>query len=161
MVGQLKKLEEEGKIKYISLSEACAATIRRAHAAHPITAIQIEWSLCLRDVEEDIIPTCRQLGIGIVAYSPLGRGFLSSGPKIVNGLSKEDYRKHLPWFQLENLEHNKTIFEGVSEIAARKGCTLSQLALAWFITKETVPVPSPVLPKWRISTRISGHYLLI
>jgi len=82
-IGELKKLVEEGKIKYIGLSEASASTIRRAHAVHPITAVQIEWSLWSRDVEEDIIPTCRELGIGIVAYSPLGRGFLASGPRLL------------------------------------------------------------------------------
>jgi len=84
---------EEGKIKYIGLSEASASTIRRAHAIHPITAVQLEWSLWSRDVEEDIIPTCRELGIGIVAYSPLGRGFFSSGAKLVDSLSEQDSRK--------------------------------------------------------------------
>ncbi|KAF3457099.1 hypothetical protein FNV43_RR01756 [Rhamnella rubrinervis] len=142
-VGELKKLVEEGKIKYIGLSEASAATIRRAHAVHPITAIQLEWSLWSRDVEEDIIPTCRELGIGIVAYSPLGRGFLSSGPKLVEELSKEDFRKYLPRFQPENVEHNKTIFERVSEIAARKGCTPSQLALAWVHHQGSDVCPIP------------------
>ncbi|KAF3457354.1 hypothetical protein FNV43_RR02011 [Rhamnella rubrinervis] len=143
-VGELKKLVEEGKIKYIGLSEASAATIRRAHAVHPITAVQLEWSLWSRDVEENIIPTCRELGIGIVAYSPLGRGFLSSGPKLLEELSKEDSRKNLlPRFQPENLEHNKTIFKRVSEIAARKGCTTSQLALAWVHNQgnDVCPIP--------------------
>ncbi|CAN1346672.1 Probable aldo-keto reductase 2 [Linum perenne] len=91
-IGELKKLVEEGKIKYIGLSEASAATIRRAHAVHPITAVQLEWSLWSRDAEEEIIPTCRELGIGIVAYSPLGRGFLASGPKLVDSLADGDYR---------------------------------------------------------------------
>ncbi|KAL7250868.1 hypothetical protein ACSBR1_012812 [Camellia fascicularis] len=94
-MGELKKLVEEGKIKYIGLSEASPSTIRRAHAVHPITAIQLEWSLWTRDVEEEIVPTCRELGIGIVAYSPLGRGFLSSGPKVVENLANEDSRKAL------------------------------------------------------------------
>ncbi|KAF3457351.1 hypothetical protein FNV43_RR02008 [Rhamnella rubrinervis] len=142
-VGELKKLVEEAKIKYIGLSEASAATIRRAHAVHPITAVQLEWSLWSRDVEEDIIPTCRELGIGIVAYSPLGRGFLSSGPKLLEELSKEDSRKNFPRFQSENVEHNKTIFKRVSEIAARKGCTPSQLALAWVHNQgnDVCPIP--------------------
>ncbi|CAN1249661.1 Probable aldo-keto reductase 2 [Linum perenne] len=91
-VGELKKLVEEGKIKYIGLSEASAATIRRAHAVHPITAVQLEWSLWSRDVEEEIVPVCRELGIGIVAYSPLGRGFLASGPKLVDNLDEGDFR---------------------------------------------------------------------
>uniref|UniRef100_A0ACD5UPG7 Uncharacterized protein n=1 Tax=Avena sativa TaxID=4498 RepID=A0ACD5UPG7_AVESA len=92
-IGELKKLVEEGKIKYIGLSEASASTIRRAHAVHPITAVQLEWSLWSRDVEQDIIPTCRELGVGIVAYSPLGRGFFSKGSKLVDSLSDQDFRK--------------------------------------------------------------------
>ncbi|XVF84497.1 hypothetical protein PTKIN_Ptkin17bG0041500 [Pterospermum kingtungense] len=97
-IGELKKLVEEGKIKYIGLSEASASTIRRAHAVHPITAVQLEWSLWSRDVEAEIIPTCRELGIGIVAYSPLGRGFFSSGPKVVETLSDNDFRKVCSYF---------------------------------------------------------------
>ncbi|KAK2630917.1 hypothetical protein EUGRSUZ_L03714 [Eucalyptus grandis] len=92
-IGELKKLVEEGKIKYVGLSEASASTIRRAHAVHPITAVQLEWSLWSRDVEAEIVPTCRELGIGIVAYSPLGRGFLSAGSKLLENLSKDDFRK--------------------------------------------------------------------
>ncbi|KAF2324161.1 hypothetical protein P3X46_002439 [Hevea brasiliensis] len=142
-IGELKKLVEEGKIKYIGLSEASASTIRRAHAVHPITAVQLEWSLWSRDVEEEIVPTCRELGIGIVAYSPLGRGFLSSGPKLVETLSEGDFRKYLPRFQSENLEHNKQLFERINEIAARKQCTPSQLALAWVHHQgdDVCPIP--------------------
>ncbi|KAJ8645854.1 hypothetical protein MRB53_007602 [Persea americana] len=142
-MGELKNLVEEGKIKYIGLSEASASTIRRAHAVHPITAIQLEWSLWSRDVEEDIVPTCRELGIGIGAYSPLGRGFLSSGPKIVDTLGKKDFRKSLPRFKPENLEHNASIFEHVAEMAMRKGCTPSQLALAWVHHQgnDVCPIP--------------------
>jgi aryl-alcohol dehydrogenase-like predicted oxidoreductase len=92
-IGELKKLVEEGKIRYIGLCEASASTIRRAHAVHPITAVQLEWSLWSRDVEEDIVPTCRELGIGIVAYSPLGKGFFSSGAKLVDSLPDHDFRK--------------------------------------------------------------------
>ncbi|XP_061988821.1 probable aldo-keto reductase 2 [Rosa rugosa] len=142
-VGELKKLIEEGKIKYIGLSEASASTIRRAHAVHPITAVQLEWSLWSRDVEEEIIPTCRELGIGIVAYSPLGRGFLSSGANFIENLPNDDARKNMPRFQGENLEHNKTIFERVSDLATRKGCTPSQLALAWVHHQgnDVCPIP--------------------
>ncbi|XP_059650928.1 probable aldo-keto reductase 2 isoform X2 [Cornus florida] len=142
-MGELKKLVEEGKIKYIGISEASASTIRRAHAVHPITAVQLEWSLWARDVEEEIIPTCRELGIGIVAYSPLGRGFFSSGPKLVENLSNGDFRKYNPRFQGENLEHNKNLFERVSEMAARKQCTTSQLALAWVHHQgnDVCPIP--------------------
>ncbi|KAK9177582.1 hypothetical protein WN944_029605 [Citrus x changshan-huyou] len=142
-IGELKKLVEEGKIKYIGLSEASASTIRRAHAVHPITAVQLEWSLWTRDAEAEIVPTCRELGIGIVAYSPLGRGFFSSGPELAENLSKDDYRQSLPRFQAENLEHNKKLFERVNEIAAKKGCTPSQLALAWVHHQgdDVCPIP--------------------
>ncbi|XP_073046601.1 probable aldo-keto reductase 2 [Primulina eburnea] len=140
---ELKKLVEEGKIKYIGLSEACASTIRRAHSVHPITAVQNEWSLWSRDLEQEIVPTCRDLGIGIVPYSPLGRGFFSTGPKLMENLSEGDMRKKFPRLQVENLENNKLIFERVSEMASRKGCTSSQLALAWVLHQgdDVVPIP--------------------
>lgn len=142
-MGELKKLVEESKIKYIGLSEASASTIRRAHAVHPITAVQLEWSLWTRDVEENVIPTCRELGIGIVAYSPLGRGFLSSGPNIVENFTKKDFRQFLPRFQPENIGHNKLIFVRVSEMATKKGCTPAQLALAWVHHQgdDVCPIP--------------------
>ncbi|WJX75487.1 hypothetical protein P8452_59016 [Trifolium repens] len=142
-IGELKKLVEEGKIKYIGLSEASPSTIRRAHAVHPITAVQLEWSLWSRDVEEEIIPTCRELGIGIVAYSPLGRGFFSYGTKIVENFTKDDFRQNMPRFQLENLQQNQTIFERVNELATNKGCTPSQLALAWLHHQgnDVCPIP--------------------
>lgn len=142
-MGEIKKLVQEGKVKYVGLSEASASTIRRAHAVHPITAVQLEWSLWSRDVEEDIIPTCRELGIGIVAYSPLGRGFLSTGPKLMDTVRDDDFRKNLPRFQPENLKKNAAIFERVSEMAARKGCTSSQLALAWVHHRGTDVCPIP------------------
>ncbi|XP_073053522.1 auxin-induced protein PCNT115-like [Primulina eburnea] len=142
-IGELKKLVEEGKIRYIGLSEASASTIRRAHAVHPITAVQLEWSLWTRDVEEEIVPTCRELGIGIVAYSPLGRGFFSSGAKVVESFTEGDFRKFLPRFQPENLEHNKTLFDRVNDMATRKGCTPPQLALAWVHHQgnDVCPIP--------------------
>ncbi|KAH8517774.1 hypothetical protein H0E87_005622 [Populus deltoides] len=112
-MGELKKLVEEGKIKYIGLSEASASTIRRAHAVHPITAVQLEWSLWSRDVEEEIVPTCRELGIGIVVYSPLGRGFFSTGPKLVESFSEGDYRKDMSRFRPENLDHNRQLLSGL------------------------------------------------
>uniref|UniRef100_A0A0C9S3Y8 TSA: Wollemia nobilis Ref_Wollemi_Transcript_14473_1509 transcribed RNA sequence n=1 Tax=Wollemia nobilis TaxID=56998 RepID=A0A0C9S3Y8_9CONI len=142
-IGEMKKLVEEGKIKYIGLSEASASTIRRAHAVHPITAVQIEWSLWTRDVEEEIVPTCRELGIGIVPYSPLGRGFLSSGAKVVENLADNDFRKNLPRFKAENLEKNKIIFEKLCAIASSKGCTPGQLALAWVQHQgnDVAPIP--------------------
>ncbi|KAJ3675694.1 hypothetical protein LUZ60_004736 [Juncus effusus] len=142
-MGEMKKLVEEGKIKYVGLSEASASTIRRAHSVHPITAVQLEWSLWTRDCEQEIIPTCRELGIGIVAYSPLGRGFMSSGPKLVAELSEQDFRKTLPRFQPENLDKNLQIFDRVNSLAAKKGCTASQLALAWVHHQgpDVCPIP--------------------
>ncbi|WZZ27918.1 hypothetical protein YC2023_011319 [Brassica napus] len=143
MMGELKKLVEEGKIMYIGLSEASASTIRRAHAVHPITSVQLEWYLWSRDVEEAIIPTCRELGIGIVAYSPLGRGFLAYGPKLVEKLDNNDYRKTLPRFQQKNLDHNKILYEKVCAMSEKKGCTPGQLALAWVHHQgdDVFPIP--------------------
>lgn len=147
-MGELKKLVEEGKIKYIGLSEGStsvlsASTLRRAHAVHPITVVQMEWSLWTRDVEEEIVPTCRELGIGIVAFTPLGRGFFSSGPKIVETLPAPLLRRFQPKFQPENLEHTKNMYDRVSGIATRKGCTPGQVALAWLHHKggDVCPLP--------------------
>eukprot|EP00928_Gymnodinium_smaydae_P009475 TRINITY_DN13557_c0_g1_i1.p1 TRINITY_DN13557_c0_g1~~TRINITY_DN13557_c0_g1_i1.p1 ORF type:complete len:350 (-),score=12.21 TRINITY_DN13557_c0_g1_i1:41-1090(-) len=142
-MGELKKLVEEGKIKYIGLSEASSSTIRRAHAVHPITAVQIEWSLWSRDIEEEIIPTCREFGIGIVPYSPLGSGFLSAGAKLIDNLEDGDFRKFMPRFSKENLEKNKVIFERIREISSKKACSPSQLALAWVQHQgnDVAPIP--------------------
>ncbi|XP_056167013.1 probable aldo-keto reductase 2 isoform X3 [Syzygium oleosum] len=142
-IGELKKLVEEGKIKYIGLSEASASTIRRAHAAHPITAVQLEWLLWTRDVEAEIVPTCRELGIGIVAYSPLGRGFFSVGSKLLENFTENDFRRSIPRFQPENFAHNAKLFDRVNEIAQRKRCTPSQLALAWVHHQgdDVCPIP--------------------
>ncbi|KAI3518607.1 hypothetical protein L1887_07412 [Cichorium endivia] len=140
---ELKKLVEEGKIKYVGLSEASPSTIRRAHAVHPITAVQLEWSLWTRVHEEEVIPTCRELGIGIVPYGPLGSGFLASGPKLVDGLTEYDHRQYNPRLQGENLEHNKILFDRIHKIAENKGCTPSQLALAWVLNQgfDVGPIP--------------------
>ncbi|KAL2895656.1 putative aldo-keto reductase 2 [Bienertia sinuspersici] len=143
-VGELKKLVEEGKIKYIGLSEVSASTIRRAHAIHPITAIQLEWSLWTRDVEEEVIPTCRELGIGIVSYSPLGRGFLSSGPRVIENFSEDDTRvQYIPRLMPGNIERNQPIFDRVTNLASKKGCTPAQLALAWIHHQgnDVCPIP--------------------
>ncbi|KVE59102.1 Aldo/keto reductase [Cynara cardunculus var. scolymus] len=133
----LKELVEEGKIKYVGLSEASPQTIRRAHAVHPITAVQLEWSLWTRDAEEEVIPTCRELGIGIVPFSPLGKGFFSSGPKVVENFASNDFRRG------ENLEHNKIVFERVNEMARKKGCSPAQLALSWLLHQggDVCPIP--------------------
>ncbi|KAG0613597.1 hypothetical protein M758_6G114500 [Ceratodon purpureus] len=144
-VGAMKKLVEEGKVKYIGLSEAGPDTIRRAHAVHPITALQIEWSLWTRDIEETVIPVCRELGIGIVPYSPLGRGFFN-GKAVVEKLSESD-ASHLtvllPRFQYENLEKNKVLYERVAALAKKYNCTPGQLALAWVLHQgnDVVPIP--------------------
>ncbi|KAJ0467874.1 putative perakine reductase [Helianthus annuus] len=140
---ELKKLVEEGKIKYIGLSEASPSTIRRAHSVHPITAVQLEWSLWTRDHEEEVIPTCRELGIGIVPSLPLGGGFLALGPKLVEGMLDVDLRKYNPRLQGENLEHNKILFEQIHKIAEKKGYTTSQLAMAWLLHQGTDLSPIP------------------
>ncbi|MCO5589057.1 hypothetical protein L7F22_043022 [Adiantum nelumboides] len=143
-VGEMKLLVEKGKVKYLGLSEASASTIRRAHAVHPITAVQIEWSLWTRDVEKDIVPTCRELGIGIVAYSPLGRGFFSAGAKVLESMSQTDFRKVAqPRFAGDNLDKNQKLFLALNELAYKKGCTPGQLALAWVQHQgdDVVPIP--------------------
>ncbi|KAI5063260.1 hypothetical protein GOP47_0021807 [Adiantum capillus-veneris] len=143
-VGEMKKLVEEGKVKYIGLSEASASTIRRAHAIHPISAVQMEYSLWSRDVEKDIIPTCRELGIGIVAYSPLGRGFFSAGEQLLEGTTETDYRKiGQPRMEGGNLEKNQRLFHALQALASIKGCTSGQLALAWDQHQgdDIVPIP--------------------
>ncbi|XP_039157027.1 probable aldo-keto reductase 2 [Eucalyptus grandis] len=142
-MGELKRLIEEGKIKYIGLCEASASTIRRAHAVHPITAVQVEFSLWTRDAEAEIIPTCRELGIGIVATSPLGQGFSPVGFKLMEDLSKDDFGQSLPKIQPENLGPKAKLFDRVNVIAQRKGCTLPQLALAWVHHQgdDVCPIP--------------------
>ncbi|HTR80731.1 MAG TPA: aldo/keto reductase [Bacteroidota bacterium] len=142
-VGAMSALVEEGKIRFIGLSEASAKTIRRAHAVHPITAIQSEYSLWTRDPETEVLSTCRELGIGFVAYSPLGRGFLTGRMKDVDRLDPDDVRRNSPRFQGENFTNNLTLLERVETIARRKNCTPSQLALAWVLSRgqDVVPIP--------------------
>jgi aryl-alcohol dehydrogenase-like predicted oxidoreductase len=142
-VGAMKELVEAGKVRHLGLSEASAATIRRAHAVHPITALQSEWSLWTRDPEAEIVPTVRELGIGFVAYSPLGRGFLTGRIKSVDDLDESDFRRRGPRFQGENFQRNLDLVAQVEEIAAEKGVTSSQLALAWMLAQgdDVVPIP--------------------
>jgi aryl-alcohol dehydrogenase-like predicted oxidoreductase len=139
-VGEMKKLVEEGKVKHLGLSEASASEIRRAHKVYPITAVQMEWSLWSRDLEEDIVPTCQELGIALVPYSPLGRGFFA-GYKPEAGT--QDFRSFQPRLTGENLEKNELLRARVEAIAARKGCSLNQLALAWVLHNgnDVVPIP--------------------
>ena len=143
-VGALAELVQAGKVRHIGLSEASAETLRRAHAVHPITALQSEYSLWTRDPEPEILQTCRELGIGFVAYSPLGRGFLSGRFKDPSTeLDENDFRRHGPRFQGEALEHNLGLVAKVEALAAEKGCTPGQLALAWVLAqgKDIVPIP--------------------
>ncbi|XVF31158.1 hypothetical protein REPUB_Repub16aG0121600 [Reevesia pubescens] len=141
-MSELKKLVEEGKVKYIGLSEASPDTIRRAHAVHPITALQMEWSLWTRDIEEEIVPLCRELGIGIVPYSPLGRGFFG-GRSVVEGAHERSHLGMMPRFQGENLEKNKNLYYKVEKLSQKHGCTPAQLALAWVLHQgdDVAPIP--------------------
>jgi aryl-alcohol dehydrogenase-like predicted oxidoreductase len=142
-VGAMAELVEAGKVRHLGLSEAAPATIRRAHAVHPITAVQTEYSLWTRDPEPEVIPTCRELGIGFVPYSPLGRGFLSGRFSSPEELDDDDFRRHGPRFTGENLEANLRIAAKVKEIASEKGITPAQLAVAWILAQgdDLVPIP--------------------
>ena len=142
-VGAMAELVEEGKILHIGLSEAAPERIRKAHAVHPITAVQTEYSLWTRDLEQDVQPTLRELGIGLVAYSPLGRGFLSGRFKSPEDLDEDDFRRNGPRFTGDNLERNLELANKVAEIAAEKDVTPAQLALAWVLAQgdDIVPIP--------------------
>jgi len=142
-VGAMAELVSAGKVRYLGLSEAGPATIRRAHAVHPITALQTEYSLWSRDVEDEILPTIRELGIGFVAYSPLGRGFLSGTFKSLDDLSEDDRRRSMPRFQPENFAQNLELVAVVEAVAGEKGATPAQVALAWVLSRgeDVVPIP--------------------
>jgi aryl-alcohol dehydrogenase-like predicted oxidoreductase len=142
-VGAMSELVDAGKVLFIGLSEAGPETIRRAHSVHPITAVQSEYSLWSRDIEDEVIPTLRDLGIGLVAYSPLGRGFLSGEIKSLDDLEPDDFRRHSPRFQGENFDKNLALVEQITELAAEKDVTPSQLALAWVLHRgeDIVPIP--------------------
>jgi aryl-alcohol dehydrogenase-like predicted oxidoreductase len=142
-VGAMAELVEQGKVRHLGLSEAAPETIRRAHAVHPITAVQTEYSLWTRDPEAEILPTCRELGIGFVPYSPLGRGFLSGRFKSPQDLDESDFRRNGPRFTGSNLEANLKLAAKVEQIAGDKGVTAAQLALAWVLAQgeDLVPIP--------------------
>jgi aryl-alcohol dehydrogenase-like predicted oxidoreductase len=142
-VGEMARLKEEGKIRFLGLSEAAPNTIRRAHSTHPITAVQTELSLWSRDAEAEVLPTVRELGIGYVAYSPLGRGFLSGRFKSPADFPEDDFRKNHPRFQGANFERNIQLVHEVEAMAKEKGCTAAQLALAWVLAQgeDIVPIP--------------------
>src|SRR3954466_2223199 len=142
-VGAMGELVKEGKVRHLGLSEAAPETLRRGHAEHPISALQTEYSLWTRDVEEEILPACRELGIGFVAYSPLGRGFLSGRFKSPDELDEGDFRRMGPRWQGDNLARNQELVKKVEALAAEKGCTSGQLALAWVLAQgdDVVPIP--------------------
>ncbi|MEV6337278.1 aldo/keto reductase [Nocardia vinacea] len=141
--GALSELVQAGKVRYLGISEASAATIRGAHAVHPVTALQSEWSLWTRDIEAEVLPTCRELGIGIVPFSPLGRGFLTGAITSTADLPADDLRRRLPRFAGDNLDSNLAIVAALRELAAEKGITAGQLALAWVQSRgdDVVPIP--------------------
>lgn len=142
-VGAMSELIRAGKVRYLGLSEASAETIRRAHAVHPITAVQSEYSLWTRDPEDEVLATCRELGIGFVPYSPLGRGFLTGKIKRSEDLTADDYRRQSPRFQSENFQRNWDLVRRVGELAQEKQCSSAQLALAWVLAQgeDIVPIP--------------------
>lgn len=142
-VGAMAELVTAGKVRFLGLSEASPATLRRAHAVHPITALQTEYSLWTRDPEDEVLPTVRELGIGFVAYSPLGRGFLTGSLRTFEDLDEKDYRRFSPRFQGENFQKNLELVDRVTEIARGKGVKPSQLALAWVLAQDEHIVPIP------------------
>jgi aryl-alcohol dehydrogenase-like predicted oxidoreductase len=142
-VGAMAQLVHEGKVRYLGLSEAAPDTLRRAHKVHPISALQTEYSLWSRDPEDELLPTVRELGIGFVAYSPLGRGFLAGRFRTIDDLAPDDWRRASPRFQNGNFARNLALVDRIRQIAGEKGCTPSQLALAWLLARgpDIVPIP--------------------
>jgi aryl-alcohol dehydrogenase-like predicted oxidoreductase len=142
-VGAMAELVTQGKVRHLGLSEAAAATVRKAHAVHPIAALQTEYSLWSRDPEGEILDTCRQLGVAFVAYSPLGRGFLTGRFRSIDDLAADDWRRNNPRFQGENFQKNLDLVAKVEELAEEKGCTPAQLALAWLLSRgdDVIPIP--------------------
>jgi aryl-alcohol dehydrogenase-like predicted oxidoreductase len=142
-VGAMSRLAEQGKVRYLALSEAGAQTITRAHKVHTITVVETEYSLWSRDVEKDVLPTCRQLGIGYMAYAPLGRGFLTATIKTLDALLPKDRRRDHPRFDAANLERNGSLLKPLEALAASKQCTPAQVALAWLLAQgeDLIPIP--------------------
>ncbi len=156
-VGALAGLVRAGKVRHIGLSEAAPKTIRRAQRVHPITALQSEYSLWFRDPEKDVLPVCRELGIGFVPFSPLGRGFLSGAVKDTDSLSTDDVRRRLPRFQGDNLDRNLVLVQQLEAMASRKRCTPAQLALAWLLARghDIVPIPGTKRVKY-VEQNVAG-----
>lgn len=142
-IDAMSQLVKEGKVRYLGLSEASSLILRRAHQVHPITALQTEYSLWSRDPEDDVLATCRELGVGFVAYSPLGRGFLTGKIKSIDELTEDDYRRQTPRFQGNNFQQNLALVHAIEALALKKTCTPSQLALAWVLAQgdEIIPIP--------------------
>src|SRR5205085_922014 len=161
-VGAMAELVRAGKVRHLGLSEAAPRTIRRAHATHPISALQTEYSLWSRDCEDEILPTTRELGIGFVAYSPLGRGFLPGQFKSFDDLEQDDYRRYSPRFQGENFQKNLELVERINALAQAKGINASQLALAWVIVqgKDIVPIPGTKRRKYLEENLAASHITL-
>jgi aryl-alcohol dehydrogenase-like predicted oxidoreductase len=161
-VGAMAELVAAGKVRHLGLSEAAPDTIRRAHATHPITALQTEYSLWSRDLEDEILPTIRELGIGLVPSSPLGRGFLSGAIRSIDDLAEDDYRRHSPRFAGENFARNLEVVEVLGRLAAEKGVTTSQLALAWVLGQgeDIVPIPGTTRPE-RVEENVAAAGLTL
>jgi aryl-alcohol dehydrogenase-like predicted oxidoreductase len=166
-VAAMAKLVDEGKVRFLGLSEVSPGTLRRAHAVHPITAVQSEYSLWTRDPEHGILNACRELGVGFVPFSPLGRGFLSGTLRSVEGLGDDDFRRTLPRFERENFQRNLALIAKVEELARAKGCTPAQFALAWLLARDehVVPIPGTKRRKYleenvgATEIRLSSDYL--
>jgi aryl-alcohol dehydrogenase-like predicted oxidoreductase len=143
MVGAMAQLVKEGKVRYLGLSEASASSIRKAHAVHPITALQSEYSLLTRDVEEDILDTIRELGITFVPYSPLARGLVTASVQDNSNLAEDDFRRTLPRFNDEHWQNNQQLVNDFADLAKQKGCTPAQLAMAWVLAQgdDIIPIP--------------------
>jgi aryl-alcohol dehydrogenase-like predicted oxidoreductase len=149
-VGAMARLVDQGKVRHIGLSEAGARTVRRAHAVHPLAALQTEYSLWTRDPESELLPLCRELGIGFVAYSPLGRGFLTASIESVDSLGEKDRRREHPRFMPENLSRNVRLLDRLKDLASGEGCSPAQLALAWVLSRgdDIVPIPGTKQRRW-------------
>ena len=148
-IGAMARLVEAGKVRFLGVSETSAKTLRRAHAVHPIAALQSEYSLWTRDVEPEILPTCEELGVGFVAYSPMGRGFLTGEISSPDALGASDARRSMPRFQGSNFESNRELVDRLQRLATENKCTPAQLALAWLLTRSqsVVPIPGTTNPK--------------
>ena len=148
--GAMKSLVDAGKVRFLGISEASSATLERAHGVHPVSAIQSEYSLWTRDPEDGVLDTCRRLGIGFVAYSPLGRGFLTANSEVRSPSDEKDFRRFQPRFSGENLEKNAQLVDALGELARQKGVTTAQLSLAWVLSRgpDVVPIPGTKRTKW-------------